>query len=105
MRLEPAAGFYRLLVDNYPESEHAGTARAELLGCYNHLRQLENDPAWVFKQLGRDICFLDDIRQEFAFPALARPAAAGPCWRGCKDYLGLQSFITHTFFHTTDPRF
>jgi hypothetical protein len=42
MKLEAAAGFYRLLLDKFPESEHAKTARAELLGCYNFLRQLDN---------------------------------------------------------------
>lgn len=41
MKLEAAAGFYRLLLDKFPESEHASTARSELLGCCYHLRQLE----------------------------------------------------------------
>lgn len=41
MELDSAAGFYRLLLDKLPDSEHASEARAELLGCYYNLRQLE----------------------------------------------------------------
>lgn len=40
-QLAYAAGFYRLLVDQFPKSEHASAARGELVACYTFLRQLD----------------------------------------------------------------
>jgi outer membrane protein assembly factor BamD (BamD/ComL family) len=40
-QLAYAAGFYRLLVDQFPKSEHASAARAELVACYTFLRKLD----------------------------------------------------------------
>ncbi|MFK7851797.1 MAG: tol-pal system YbgF family protein [Akkermansiaceae bacterium] len=36
-----AAEFYRYYLDTFPKGKHAETARAELVGCYNHLRELD----------------------------------------------------------------
>jgi tetratricopeptide (TPR) repeat protein len=41
-QLAATAGFYRILVDKFPKSEHASTARAELAACYTMLRQLDS---------------------------------------------------------------
>lgn len=39
--LETAAAFYRLYLDKFPDAGRAVDARAELVGCYNALRELE----------------------------------------------------------------
>ncbi|MFT5857704.1 MAG: tetratricopeptide (TPR) repeat protein, partial [Verrucomicrobiales bacterium] len=54
MKIEPAIGFYRLLLEHFPAATHAADARVELVGCYNHLRLLDDCIAQSKKNLELD---------------------------------------------------